>query len=232
MADQQHVAAALVVDLGLAVDLGHQRAGRVDGGQPAGIRVLRHGLGHAVGGEDHRGLAVRHLVELGDEDRAFALQALDHVLVVHDLVPHVDGRAVEGQGALDHVDGPHHAGAEPARRAEEDLEGRLRGRGGTGVGLVHGGAHDPGCGEAGRSLSTSCATQSWRSIGRARDGSPAARARRSARDTHTGYAKRGEDRVSPAARFGVRGGLSRPRTRENPARWRPPPTTPASCRRS
>ena len=74
MADQQHVAAALVVDLGLAVDLGHQRAGGVDGEQAAVVGVGRHGLGDAVGGEDHRRLAVGDLVEFVDEDRAFAFR--------------------------------------------------------------------------------------------------------------------------------------------------------------
>ena len=61
-----------------------------------------------------------------DEDRALPLEALDHVLVVDDLVPHIDRRAVHRERLLDGVDRPHDACAEAARRAEQDGEGRLR----------------------------------------------------------------------------------------------------------
>ena len=94
--------------------------------RPRESALCRHGLGDAVGGEDHRGGAVRHLVELADEHRALPLQALDHVLVVDDLVADVDRRPVDGERPLDHVDGPHHAGAEAARGTEQDLQRRLR----------------------------------------------------------------------------------------------------------
>ena len=60
-----------------------------------------------------------------DEHRALGLQAFDHVLVVHDLVPHIDRRAVFLQRALDDLDRAHHAGAETARLGQNDLHGNL-----------------------------------------------------------------------------------------------------------
>ena len=56
---------------------------------PLGVGV--HARGDAVGGEDH-GLALGHLGLLLDEDRAALAQLLDHVLVVDDLLAHVNGR--------------------------------------------------------------------------------------------------------------------------------------------
>ena len=57
--------------LGLAMDLGDERAGGVEIVEAALLGLGRHRLGHAVGREDHRH-AVGHLVQLGDEDRALA----------------------------------------------------------------------------------------------------------------------------------------------------------------
>ena len=68
---------------------------------------------------------VGHLVELLDEDRASGLQGLDHMLVVHDLLAHVDGRPVEVQRLLDGDDGAIHPGAVPAGGCDDDaLDGR------------------------------------------------------------------------------------------------------------
>ena len=127
MADQQHVTAALVMDLRLAMDLGHQRAGRVDGEQVARLRLLRHRLGDAVGGEDHRPVAGRRFGEVLDEDDALGLERVDDMFVVDDLVPHIDRRAVDLERLLDHVDRAHDAGAEAARGAKNDAERRFRG---------------------------------------------------------------------------------------------------------
>ena len=61
-----------------------------------------------------------------DEDDALRLERIDDVLVVDDLVPHVHRRAVDLERLLDHVDRAHDAGAEAARRAENDAERRFR----------------------------------------------------------------------------------------------------------
>ena len=58
-----------------------------------------------------------------DEHRAALAQLLDHVLVVDDLLAHVDGRAVQLERALDRLDGPIDAGAVAARRASSSFSG-------------------------------------------------------------------------------------------------------------
>ena len=83
-------------------------------------RFLLDALGDAMGAED--GDRMRgNLGEVLDEMRALGLQALDDVLVVHDLMAHIDRRTVFLQGALDDLDGTHHAGAKTARLSEYDL---------------------------------------------------------------------------------------------------------------
>jgi hypothetical protein len=44
--------------------------------------------------EKMTGRSFGHLVQLLDENRALGLQVVDDVLVVHDLVAHVDGRPI------------------------------------------------------------------------------------------------------------------------------------------
>ena len=100
---------------GLDVDLGDQRAGRVDRAQAARGGVLVDRRGDAVGGEDDH-LALRDLGLLLDEDRAALGELLDHVLVVDDLLADVDGRAVQVERLLDRLDGTVDAGAVAARR--------------------------------------------------------------------------------------------------------------------
>ena len=64
-----------------------------------------HRLWHAVGAEHGDG-AVRHLRQLSTKIAPLALQALDHVPVVDDLVPDVDRRAVFLERPLDDLDRP------------------------------------------------------------------------------------------------------------------------------
>ena len=67
------------------------------------------------------------LVELLDEDRAALAQLGDDVLVVDDLLAHVDRRAVELERALDGLDGAVDAGAVAARGGEQQPLGRGQG---------------------------------------------------------------------------------------------------------
>ena len=61
------------------------------------------------------------VVELLDEHRAALAQLLDDVLVVDDLLAHVDGRAVQVERALDGLHGAVDARAVAARRGEQDF---------------------------------------------------------------------------------------------------------------
>ena len=104
--------------------LGHQRAGGVEDAQPAPFGLGAHRLRHAVGAENHRG-AFGYLVEFLDEHRALGAQVLHHELVMHDLVAHVDGCAVQRQRPLDDLDGALDAGAEAAGIGEQNVHHRM-----------------------------------------------------------------------------------------------------------
>jgi hypothetical protein len=74
-----------------------------------------------VGGE-HGDRALGDLVaQLVDEHAPAVAQLRDDVLVVHDLLAHVHGRAVELERPLDGLHGTVDAGAVPARGGEEEL---------------------------------------------------------------------------------------------------------------
>ena len=72
----------------------------------------------AVGGEDH-GRALRHLVELLDEDRAARLEVGHDVLVVDDLLADVDRGAVQVERLLDGHHRAVDAGAVAAGRGQQ-----------------------------------------------------------------------------------------------------------------
>src|SRR5262249_9940838 len=74
-------------------------------------------LGHAVRTE-HRDGAGRNFRQFFDKMRALGLEAFHHVPVVHDLVAHVDRRAILLQRALDDLDRAYDTGAETARLSQ------------------------------------------------------------------------------------------------------------------
>ena len=120
VADQNEPAALRDIALALIVHLGDQRAGGVEHRELALRGFLLDALGDAMGAEDGDRVR-RNLGEVLDEMRAFGLEALDDMLVVHDLVAHIDRRAVFLQGALDDLDGADDARAKTARLSEYNL---------------------------------------------------------------------------------------------------------------
>ena len=71
--------------------------------------------------EDHRPV-VGHFVELVDEDRAEIAQPLDHEAIMDDLVADIDRRAESLERELDDLDRAIDAGAETARRGDQDAK--------------------------------------------------------------------------------------------------------------
>ncbi len=122
MADQHDLAAAPVMNFGLAMHLGDQRTGGVEREQVAARRFLGNRARHAMRRKNHRRAGIGNLVEFLDENRALGAQAVDHVAVVHDFVAHIDRRPVNRERPLHRFDGAHHAGAKSARRAQQNLE--------------------------------------------------------------------------------------------------------------
>ena len=118
MADEDEPAALADIALALVVHLGDQRAGRVQHRKLARRGFLLDALGHPMCAENGDRIG-RDFGEVLDEARALGFQALDHMLVVHDLVAHIDRRAEFLQRPLDDLDGAHDAGAEAARLGED-----------------------------------------------------------------------------------------------------------------
>src|SRR5207247_8756592 len=87
----------------LDVHLGDERTCRVEYAQSTRVGLAAHRLRDPMGAEDHRA-ARRDFGQLLDEHGALALQVLDDVPVVHDLVPDVARRAVAREAARDDAD--------------------------------------------------------------------------------------------------------------------------------
>ena len=118
VADEQDLEVVLGEADGLAVHLGDERAGRVDRVEVAVGGALHDGRRDAVRAEDDV-RALGHLVDLVDEDGALLLERRDDVDVVHDLLAHVDGRAVVLERLLDGDDRTVDSRAVAARGREQ-----------------------------------------------------------------------------------------------------------------
>ncbi len=124
MADKQDVCAGFDQPFGAAMDLADQRAGGVEIVEPACLCCLGHHLGHAMGRKDNRA-AIRHFVQFLHEYRAKAAQSVDHIAIVHDFMPNIDGRAKSLDRQFDNLDGSVDARAKTARRGNQHMEARL-----------------------------------------------------------------------------------------------------------
>ncbi len=94
-----------MVALGLDMHLGDQRAGGIED-EHARRGRLPAPPWHAMRRKHHGRIGLGDLVELLHKNGALGLQALHHGAVVHDLVAHIDRRAVLGERQLDDLDGP------------------------------------------------------------------------------------------------------------------------------
>ena len=119
VADERDEVAAVGVVPRLGVHLVHERARRIDDAKAARLRALLHRRRDAVRRED-ADRAFRDLVLRLDEHRAEPFEAAQDVVVVDDRVADVDRRAVLLEQALDDLDRAVDAGAERARRREQD----------------------------------------------------------------------------------------------------------------
>src|SRR5262245_16790403 len=127
MADQDELASLSDVTLALVVDLGHQRTGRVQYRQLPLDGLVLDALGDPMGAENR--YRVRgDLGQVLDEPGALGLEALNNVLVVHDLVAHIDRRPIFLQGALDDLDGTNHAGAESPGLGQNHFHAKILSR--------------------------------------------------------------------------------------------------------
>lgn len=108
VSDQQDLEVVSRESHGLAVHLGDQRAGGVDGLQLAIGGTLNDSGRDAMCAEDDVSTG-GHLVDLFDEDRSALLERLHHVDVVHDLLAHVHGGTVMLERFFDGDNGAVHS---------------------------------------------------------------------------------------------------------------------------
>ena len=119
VSDQQDRVTVAGEPPGFEVDLGDQRARRVDDGEPAPSGILVNLRGDSVRRQDeHR--ALRRVALVLHEHGALGLEVPDHVDVVHDLLPDVDRRPIDAQGSLNRVHGALHSRAVATGPGEED----------------------------------------------------------------------------------------------------------------
>ncbi len=126
MADQHDLAPGGLMAPDLDMDLGDQWARGVQVEHVAPLRLGRHRLGHAVGGEDDRTIA-RRFFEMFDEHRAEPSQPVDDVGVVDDLVAHIDRRAILQQRLLDDLNRAVHPSTKAAWTGQQDVKRRKGG---------------------------------------------------------------------------------------------------------
>jgi len=109
----------------LAVDFGDKWTGRVEHGELPRFSVILDHLRHTMCTKD-RARTARNLREVLYEACALGLQALNHMAVVHNLVPHIDRRSILLKGPLDDLDGSNDAGTVAARLGQDHLHALTR----------------------------------------------------------------------------------------------------------
>ena len=85
------------------MDLFHQGAGRIDDFHLELLGVIETFRADAVRAEQEVS-ARGHVDEVFDEDGALGAQVVHHMRIMHDVVQHVDGRAVAVERLLDALD--------------------------------------------------------------------------------------------------------------------------------
>src|SRR4051812_19911535 len=103
----------------LRMNLGDERADRIDDAQAAALAALADRRCDAVRGQD-ADLSGRDLLLVVDEDCPEQLEPADDMVVVNDLMPDVDRRAVLGEQPLDDLDRTVHPRAKRTRGRQED----------------------------------------------------------------------------------------------------------------
>jgi hypothetical protein len=96
VADERHEMTAVGVSPSFGMHLGDERADRIDDAQAAAFAALADRRCDSVRGQD-ADLPGRDLLLVVDEDRPEQLEPADDMVVVDDLMPDVDRRAMLGE---------------------------------------------------------------------------------------------------------------------------------------
>ena len=133
VADEHDSVALLGILDRLEMHFRDQRAGGIDGVEPPVVGHATNLRGHPVGREqEHRSLG--HLLHAIDKHGPLPHEPVHHMLVVHDLVKHVDRRPVQPDRRLERLDRHVHSRTEAAGAGQQNLHARGDARGAAGPG--------------------------------------------------------------------------------------------------
>src|SRR5580765_7251074 len=119
VADERYEMTAVGVAPSLGMHLGDERADRIDDAQAAALAALANRRRDTVRRE-HADLSRRNLTLVVDEDGPEQLEPADDMVVVNDLMPDVDWRAMLGEQSLDDLDRTVDSRAKKTGRGQED----------------------------------------------------------------------------------------------------------------
>src|SRR5687767_11989334 len=122
MADQDDFRAPLMVAHDFHVHFGDERASGVEDAKTSALRFLLYPTRDAVRAEDD-GRALRDLIQLVDEYRAFGAQIFHDKSIMHDLVAHIDRRPEKLERTLNDLDGAVDTRAKPSGIGKKNLHG-------------------------------------------------------------------------------------------------------------
>src|SRR5581483_1357156 len=105
---------------GLDVDLGDQRASRIDDAELTLLAGVANLGGDAMGAINDS-FAGRNLVDIINEDGALLLELFDDKPVVDDLLADVNGCSEGFEGDSDDIDRAHHPGAKAAGLQKQQI---------------------------------------------------------------------------------------------------------------
>jgi hypothetical protein len=104
----------------LYVNLGHQRAGGIEDLEFSGHGMVSNLSRDPVGTHDHSGTE-RNLVKILYEHCALLAKVSNHMVVVDNLMPDINGGAESLERPLDNLNGAVHTGTKTPRFREKNL---------------------------------------------------------------------------------------------------------------
>ena len=122
MSYQDHIAAGTAVPGHFDVHFGHQWTSCIKHFQAAGRRFKSNSPRYTMGTEDKGGTG-RHFIQAFHEYRSASAQVVDHKLVMHDFMPHVNRCPQHIQRTIDDFNGAVDAGTETPRVGKYDING-------------------------------------------------------------------------------------------------------------
>ena len=120
MSNDNHIMPFMPFAVDFGMDFCHQWAGGVEQGQVPCFSLLPDGTGNPMRGEN-QDTARRDFIQVFDEDSALCTQVADHIGVMDDFMPDIDGWSEQGKSPLNCLDGAFYASAETTGLGEDQF---------------------------------------------------------------------------------------------------------------